>query len=95
MARNLFVLSLSLSFTALFLTIEWFTISAWIGLSILLSVCYNLYYTAQINNLKLTQALLDKMEHLNKQCTRMSTIMTETRDIIEKKKKIDSTKLRK
>lgn len=95
MGRNLFVFVIISVIASLFLTIEWFTIWAWIALSIILTAGYDLYFTSQENNVKLVSVLLEKMDKLGQQCTRMSTIMSEVRDNINRKKKFDTSKLKK
>lgn len=95
MKRIGFFTLFALVVTSLFLTIEWFTIWAWISLSILIGSTYDCFYTSQENNAKIAQALLKEMEKLSQQCTRMSTIMGEVRDNIHPKNKIDSNKFKK
>ena len=80
MGKYLFTYSLILLVTSPFLTIGWFTIWAWFSLALILTVVYDIFCVSQENNAKLTMALYDKMDKLEQQCTRMSTIMGEVRD---------------
>lgn len=93
--RYLYLLVIALLATSLFLTIEWFTIWAWISLSVLITFFYDCFCILQENNVKITQALLEKISKLEHQCTRMSTIMGEIRDNEYPKKRFDSSKFKK
>lgn len=93
--RYLFFFLITLITTTPFLSIEWFTIWAWMSLSLILALWYETYYTSQENNYKLTMSVLDKMEKINKECTRMSTILEDMLDKQHPKKKFDSEKFKK
>ena len=81
--------------TSLFLTIEWFTIWAWISLSIVIGLIYDCLYTSQENNAKIAQALLKEINKLEQQCTRMSTIISEAYDNVHPKNKMSSNNFKK
>ncbi len=85
MAKSIFIFALSLMVTSGFLTINGFTIWAWISLSLVFTIGFNWFSTSQDNNEVFTKALHDELERIRHQCTRMSTILTEMRDNIEKK----------
>lgn len=93
--RYLFLLGLSLLITSPFLTIGWFTICAWISLSVITTILYDCFLVSQQNNLKLIQALCNKIDNIDAQCTRLSTIMGEIRDNENPKKKMNSDKFKK
>lgn len=52
---------ISLAVTALFLTIDWFTVWAWLGLSLILALAYDCFYISQENIAKITKALIDEL----------------------------------
>lgn len=52
---------ISLAVTALFLTIDWFTVWAWLGLSLILAFAYDCFYISQENIAKITKALIDEL----------------------------------
>jgi hypothetical protein len=93
--KYIFFFVLALIATSLFLTIEWFTIWAWISLSTLITFFYDCFCVSQENNMKLTRASLEAVGKLEQQCTRMSTIMGEIRDNEYPKKRFDSSKFKK
>ena len=93
--RYLVFIGIALILTSGFLTIEWFTWWAWLSLAVIFGVSYECFYVSQENNVKITRALLEKMEQLERQCTRMSTIMSEIRDNEYPKKRFDSSKFKK
>lgn len=93
--RYLVFFAIALLLTGGFLTIEWFTIWAWISLAAVLGISYESFYVSQENNVKITRSILEKMDKLELQCTRMSTIMSEVRDNEHPKRRFDSSKFKK
>jgi hypothetical protein len=93
--RYVFFFIFSLIVTSLFLSIEWFTIWAWISFSIIITFAYDCFCVSQENNAKIAQALLEKMTKTEAICTRMSTILGEIRDNEHPKKRFDSSKFKK
>lgn len=80
MLKSIFIFALSLMVTSGFLTVSGFTIWAWISLSLVSTIGFNWFSTSQDNNELFTKGLLDELERIRHQCTRMSTILTEMRD---------------
>lgn len=93
--KHLFLFVFSLLVTSLFLTIEWFTIWAWISLSFIITWLYDCFYVSQDNNLKLNQHLYNKMEKIDQHCTRMSTLLNDILESEHPKRRFDSSKFKK
>lgn len=93
--RYLVFIGIALILTSGFLTIEWFTWWAWISLAVIFGISYECFYVSQENNVKITRSILEKMEQLERQCTRMSTLLGDILDTEHPKKRFDSSKFKK
>lgn len=75
--RFVIVLLICLLIDSLFLTIEWFTVWAWIGLSFLFAILYDCFYVTQMNNEEIAEAVVDRLHKIENVCTQMSTMLNE------------------
>lgn len=76
--RFVFILAISFLVTSSFLTIEWFTIWAWVGLSFMIAWFYDCYCTSQENLVKITNALIEQMKKISSQMSTESEYLCDT-----------------
>jgi len=87
--RVLVFLLIALLITLPFISIESFTVLAWLSLSVILGLAYESYYVSQENNYKLNSALLDRLRSIENKCTELSVSVDELTEYRKTKKKFN------